>query len=119
MNASKANLINALALIILGAWGCYATGMASKTALIPVVGGLILLACHSGVSKQNKIIAHIAVVLTLLLILGIARPFSAALGSGEAMKIVRTGGMLLTGILAMVYFIKNFREAIKSREASE
>ncbi len=118
MNASKANVINALALLILGAWGCYATEMASKTALIPVIGGLILLACQNGVSKENKVVAHIAVAVTLLLILGILRPFLSAIGGDDPMKILRTGVMLLTGIIAMVYFIKSFRDARKAREAT-
>ena len=116
MNASKANLLNAAVLIIMGAWGAYATQMASPTALIPVVGGLILLACQKGVTSENKMIAHIAVVVTLLLVLGIVRPFMRALGDDDTMGMLRTGLMLVTGLIAMVYFIKSFRDARKARE---
>ena len=116
MNASKANLLNAAVLIIMGAWGAYATQMASPTALIPVVGGLILLACQKGVTSENKMIAHIAVVVTLLLVLGIVRPFMGALGDDDTMGMLRTGLMLVTGLIAMVYFIKSFRDARKARE---
>jgi hypothetical protein len=118
MNASKANLINAGALIILGAWGAYATQLASMTALIPVVGGLILLACQKGVSSENKMVAHIAVAVTLLLVLGIAKPFMSAMGDEDTMGMLRTGLMLLTGVIAMVYFIKSFRDARLARENS-
>ena len=67
MNAYKANLINSISLIVLGVWG-YIDG-SSITALIPTAFGAILLACSGGVKNQNKIIAHIAVLLTLLIYL--------------------------------------------------
>jgi len=119
MNASKANLLNALTLIIMGGWGAYATQLESSwTPLIPVIGGLILLACQKGVAAENKMIAHIAVLVTLLLVLGVARPLMSAVGDGDTMGMVRTGAMVITGILAMVAFIGSFRAARKAREAS-
>ena len=118
MNASKANLLNALTLVIMGAWGAYATQLASMTALIPVVGGLILLACQKGVTSENKMIAHVAVLLTLILVAGIVKPFMSAQADGDTMGMIRTGAMIITGILAMVFFIKSFRDARKAREAA-
>ena len=118
MNAHKANLVNASALIILGAWGAYATHLDSMTALIPVIGGLILLACHFGLTKENKIIAHIAVVITLLLILGLIKPLTSALADDDSMALLRMGIMEITGIMALVYVIKSFRDARKARENS-
>ena len=67
MNASKANLINSISLIGFGLWGYFE--VTSPTALIPVGFGLILLLCYNGVKNQNKIIAHVAVLLTLQVIL--------------------------------------------------
>lgn len=116
MNASKANILNALVLILMGGWGAYATQLASPTALIPVVGGLILLGCQKGVTSENKVIAHVAVVVTLLMVLGIVKPFMGALGDSDTMGMLRTGLMLLTGIIAMVFFIKSFRDARIARE---
>ncbi len=118
MNANKANLLNAAVLIIMGAWGAYATQLASMTALIPVVGGVILLACQKGVATENKMIAHIAVLLTLILIIGIVRPFMGAMSDGDTMGMIRTGAMIITGIVAMVAFIGSFRAARKAREAA-
>ncbi len=118
MKAPTANLINAIVLIVIGAWGAYATQLASMTALIPVIGGLILLACQKGVSTENKMIAHIAVLVTLILIIGIVRPFMSALSDGDTLGMVRTGAMIVTGILAMVAFIGSFRAARKAREAA-
>ena len=65
MNASKANLINSVSLIGFGLWGYLE--VTSPTALIPVGFGLVLLLCYNGVKNQNKIIAHVAVLLTLVI----------------------------------------------------
>ena len=117
MNASKANLINALALIILGAWGAYATQLNSMTALIPVVGGVILLAFQKGVTNENKMIAHLAVVVTLILVAGLVKPLTSAMGDNDTMGMLRVGLMILTGLIAMIFFIKSFIGARKARES--
>jgi len=114
MNASKANLINAVVLIITGLLGYFATK--SGTAFIPVGFGAALLACANGVAKENKVIAHIAVVLTLLILLAmLGMRLPKALDAG-GMSLVRTIAPIITGILAMVFFIKSFRDARIARE---
>lgn len=118
MKADKANLINALALILIGGWGAIATNLNSMTALIPVIGGVILLLCQKGVKNENKTVAHIAVLLTLILVIGLIRPFTSALGDGDNMGTTRTGLMILTGIIATIAFIKSFIDARKAREAN-
>ena len=60
MEASKANLINSITLIAIGGWG-YFSG-SSMTALIPVMFGVVLLLCNNGIKKENKLIAHLAVL---------------------------------------------------------
>ena len=52
MEASKANLINSITLITIGGWG-YFSG-SSMTALIPVMFGVVLLLCNSGIKKESK-----------------------------------------------------------------
>ena len=118
MNAPTANLINAGTLVIMGLWGYFSSESPSPTAFIPVIGGVLLLLMHNGVKTENKVIAHIAVVLTLILILGLAMPLKGAIGREDTMAIVRVGIMLITGILAMVAFIGSFKAARKAREAS-
>ena len=66
MNASKANLINSISLIAFGLWGYFE--VTSPTALIPVGFGVVLLLCYNGVKTQNKVVAHIAVLLTLVIL---------------------------------------------------
>jgi len=115
MNAGSASLINAAILILIGAWGAYETNWAG-TSFIPVVGGVILLLLNGGVKKENKVIAHIAVLLTLLLLIGLMKPLSAAFADDRTMAIVRVGIMMVSCIFAMLYFIKSFRDARKARE---
>lgn len=114
MNAHKASLINAFLLIALGIWGYL--NATSPTALIPVGFGVVLLALSNGVKKENKVIAHIAVVFTLLILLGLIKPFMGTIERGNTLGTVRTGVMILSTIMAMFYFIKSFRDARKARE---
>ncbi len=65
------NLIYSLFLIVVGITGFILRYLEVKdfqyTALIPSVFGFILLFLTGGISRQNKIISHIAVGLTLIL----------------------------------------------------
>ena len=119
MNAATASLINAIALVGLGLWGYLSSDTPSTTALIPVIIGVILLAVNQGVRKENKVIAHIAVVLTLVILLGLFMPMKGAIGRGDTMAIARVAIMIATTILAMVYFVRSFIAARKAREAQE
>ena len=113
MNASKANLINSIALIGFGLWGYFE--VTSPTALIPVGFGLILLLCYNGVKNQNKIIAHIAVLLTLLILfalLGMRLPKSLESGGIGLFRVLFMCG---TSLLAMIYFVKSFIEARRNK----
>ena len=119
MNAATANLINGIVLIAMGLWGYLSSATPSPTALIPVGFGAILLLLTSGVKKENKVIAHVAVVLTLLVLLmigGMVLPKSINIGG---LRLVRTIAMLASGVLAMVMFVRSFVAAKKAREAAE
>lgn len=116
MTPPLANLINAATLIAMSAWAYLAATDASLTALIPGAVGLALLACHPGVKAEDKTIAHVAVLLTLLVFLALFMPLSGAIGRGDGAAILRTGLMLASSVLAMVYFIKSFRDARRVRE---
>lgn len=119
MKAPQANLLNAAVLIIMGLWGYFGSDTPSMTALIPSIGGVLLLLMNNGIKTENKVIAHIAVVLTLLLVLALAMPLKGAIGRSDTMAMVRIGAMMITGILAMVAFIKSFKAARLAREAGE
>ena len=115
MKAHTASLINALLLIVLAGWGYLSSDTPSMTALIPAIIGVILLGLNNGVKKENKVIAHIAVVLTLLILIGLIKPLTGAMERADNMAIMRVVVMLLSTIVALVYFIKSFIDARKSR----
>ena len=115
MKAHTASLINAVLLVGLSAWGYFTSGTPSVTALIPAIIGVILLALNKGVKAENKLIAHIAVVLTLLILIGLIKPLQGAMGREDSMAIMRVGIMIASTIFAMIFFVKSFIDAKKNR----
>lgn len=108
-----ASLINAILLIILSLWAYFTSDSPSLTALIPTVVGVILLACNRGLKNQNKLIAHLAVVLTFLIIIGLIRPLTGVIVQNNGVGIFRVGLMILTSIVALITFINSFINARK------
>ena len=109
MKASFYNKLNSIVLMALGLWGYFDyTDVQSPTALIPVGFGVILLLCNNGVNKENKIISHIAVLLTLLILfalVGMRLPKSVDAGG---LGLLRVCAMIITSVLSMVAFILSF-----------
>ena len=119
MKTHQANLLNSITLILMPIWA-YLTfeGTVDKpeqsiTAFIPLFFGVILLLFNGEVKKENKIIAHIAVLVTLIALLGLTMPLKAAIADGRTLSVIRVAAMLLTGSLAMISFIKSFIAARK------
>lgn len=103
------NTLNSIVLIALGLWGYI--DVQSPTALIPVGFGVILLLCANGLKKENKIISHVAVLLTLVILValvGMRLPKSLVSGG---LGLVRVSAMILTSILSMVAFVISFIKA--------
>lgn len=115
MNAANISLLNAVVLVAVGLAGYFLPEEPSKTAFIPVVFGVILLACNPGVRKNNKAIAHVAVLATLLILLGLVMPLKGAIGRADGAAIARVSIMILTTLFAMVIFIRSFIDARKSK----
>ena len=120
MKAHTASLMNALILIGFGLWAYLGSDAPSKTALIPVVFGVVLLALYPGVKKENKIVAHIAVLLTLLILGGLVKPLLGALDR-NGLAVVRVLVMMIATVVALVFFIKSFIDVRRARveKASE
>ncbi len=116
LNAASASLINAVVLVALGLWGYFASESPSPTAFIPVVFGAILLALNRGVAKENKAIAHVAVIVTLLILIGLFMPLRGAMNRSDTGAIVRVVIMMLSTVLAMVFFVRSFIEARRKRQ---
>ena len=111
MNAHTASLVNAIILIVIGGWG-YLESTESATPLIPVGIGVVLVLLNKGVKDQNKVIAHIAVLVTLLSFANVM-PLNSALEDGRSNAVLRVIIMLCSSVYAMVYFIKSFIDARK------
>ena len=116
MKAHTASLINAVLLIVLPLWGYLSSETPSVTALIPAFIGVALLVMNYGVKKENKIIANIAVLLTLVILFGLIKPLMGALGRGDGLAISRVLVMIISTALAMIFFVKSFIDARKRRE---
>ena len=114
MKTYQANMLNVLTLIAMSLWAYFAYEPTPDkmspppTIFIPLVFGVILLLCHNGIKKENKIIAHVAVLVTLLSVIGLTKPFMSALDEERFMSVFRVGAMILTGVLAMTIFIQSF-----------
>ena len=108
MKTIQANLINGLSLISFSLWGYFSSESPSLTAFIPTAIGIFLLSCHNGIKNENKIIAHVAVVLTLLAIIGLIKPLTGAIERVDNMAIMRIALMIFTSILVMITFIRSF-----------
>ena len=117
-SAPVANLINALALCLLPIWAYLESPEPSLTAFIPLGFGVALLLCQPGVKVQNKVVAHIAVLLTLVVFVALFMPLSGRLDGSDPMGLARIVVMMLPSLVAMIAFIGRFRAARKAREAA-
>lgn len=105
------NLINAIVLIAIGTWGYFGSETPSKTALIPVFLGIVLLLVTPQFRKGNKVIAHIAVILTLFIFLALFKPLTGAIGRNDSIAMYRVIVMMFSSLVALIFFIKSFIDA--------
>ena len=113
MNTSTINIINSISLIAMGIWGYI--DVSSVTALIPTFFGVALILCTNGLKKENKMISHIAVLLTLLILgalLGMRLPKSIDQGG---IGLIRVIIMIFTSAVAMLFFINSFMRARRNK----
>ena len=79
----------------------------SLTALIPVIFGVILILCNKGLKNNNKTVAHVAVLVTFIALLGLFMPLKSAIGDNRMLSIVRVSLMILSSLVAMFTFINS------------
>jgi hypothetical protein len=128
MRPYQASLINSVILIIFGIWGFVETmgGDTNKSALIAPIFGLILLILNFGLKKENKIVAHIAVLLTLMISMALIYPLwktvcpnpndiTGLVPEFNMVRFFRISIMLLSSFIAMATFIKSFIEARRNK----
>jgi len=118
MKAHQASLINAVLLITMGLWAYFASESAPKTAFVPVGFGVALVALNFGVKKGSKVLSHIAMVITVLVLLSLIMPLVGSINRGNELAVVRVGVMMASAAVAIVFFVKSFREARRNRESA-
>ena len=115
MKASSSSLLNAIILISMGLWGYFESESKAITALIPVIIGTILLLVNKGVKNENKALAHVAVLLTFLILFGLVKPLLGAFERENTYAVIRVLLMIISSLWAMINFIKSFISARKNR----
>ena len=119
MKAHIASLINAVTLISMGAWGYLESVQPAfskfSTALIPVIIGALLLVFFKGIKKEDKVISHIVVLLTFIMLIGLIKPLTAGISQSAPLKIFRVSLMIFTSLLAIISFVRSFKEARKNK----
>ncbi|MEM7019565.1 MAG: hypothetical protein AAF512_19795 [Pseudomonadota bacterium] len=120
MKPFQANLVNAILLVLIALWGYFSAvpEVRSLTALIPLAFGVIFLVLTPPFKKDNKVVAHIIVLLTLILILALVMPLRGAIGREDSMGILRVGLMMCGSVFAMVIYIKSFIDVRKAKAAA-
>ncbi|MEM6671908.1 MAG: hypothetical protein AAF726_03640 [Planctomycetota bacterium] len=119
MTAHTASLLNAILLVSLSGWGYFTSETPSPTALIPAIIGVLLLLMNPGVKRHNKAIAHVAVLLTLIVLLGLVMPLRGAMERDDSAALIRVAVMMASTVIAMIFFVKSFIDARRAREAGE
>jgi hypothetical protein len=108
-------MLNAFVLILLGIWGYWGSLTPSPTALIPVFAGIFLLSFVKGVKSGNRVIAHLSVLLTFVLLIAFIKPLTGAIGRSDNGAILRVVIMMISCTVSMAYFIRSFIAVRKER----
>lgn len=106
MNAQKANLINAVTLIITSIWAYVNATQPSAHDFLPLIFGVIFLSLNNGVLYNNKGQVKAATVLTGVIIILLLLPLSRAIERDKNLEILRLSIMILTSGISMAYLMK-------------
>jgi uncharacterized membrane protein len=115
MKPYSANLLAAIVLILMSCWAYFSSDTPSVTALIPGIFGVIFLALHGLLKKENKVAAHVVVILTLLVFVSLFKPLTGVLERDDTMGLIRVLLMMLVSLIALIVYIRSFIAARKAR----
>ena len=79
----------------------------NKSPFIPITLGFLIALCYDGIKSSNKLIAHIAVLLTVISFANLM-PLFKAISDGRIDAAIRVLLMVLSSLYAMIFFVKNF-----------
>jgi len=113
---TTANLLNVFVLFTVSVWTYMGADIKSPTMLIPAWAAVILMVCQPGIRAGNKLVAHIAVAVTLLIFLALFMPLLGTISRGDVAGGVRVGAMMGASLVALISFIQSFIAARKAQE---
>ena len=116
MKTHQISLSNALILITFSLWGYLTSDNPSQTALIPAFAGALLVFLYVGVKKEKKIQAHIAVIITLVILIGLIKPLIGAINKDKLLPFIRVLTMILSTFLSLAFFVKSFINTRKNKK---
>ena len=119
MTPHLANIINGVVLGACSVWAYVASGGALFTPFIPAAFGIALLACTPGLKAENKVVALVAALLTLVVIVSLVVPLQGAIGRGDGAASVRVGLMMAASCFAMAVFVKSFIDVRRQRKTEQ
>ena len=106
-------LINSITLIAFGIIGYLIKS--SPTALIPAIFGFLLVLSYLIYDRNNKLVAHVALVLIFLIICSLFTPLISRLSDNDIGGILRIIIMQIVSCYTMVCFIVSFINARKQK----
>ncbi len=113
MNAHKATILNGITLVLMSVWSYFATQ--SPSVFVSTAFGVVFLLLAPGIKRESSLIAHIAVVLVVVYILALFNPLRGTIERGNVAGTIRVGLMMLTSVVALVYYVKSFIDARRAR----
>ncbi len=120
MKPYQATVLNATVLIVFGLWAYLSVAAESRsmTILIPVFFGVVLALLVPPFKKENKIVAHVVVVLTLLIAVALIMPLKGSISRDDMVAVFRVGAMLAVSVFALLIYIKSFINVRRARNAA-
>jgi hypothetical protein len=110
MNPANSNLINAVVLVAVGAWGFFGADSSDPRFMTFIFGGTVLFVMTNSIRFHNSLVRKIAMGLTLLLTAYAAYLFYDSIGRINATPLFRSALILLSCIASFVFFLV-FRKA--------
>ncbi|HRI00854.1 MAG TPA: hypothetical protein PK006_07380 [Saprospiraceae bacterium] len=114
MKPVQANLINCFVLVFIGLWSFQSTDFLHKTAMVPVITGIVLSAFHKGMKEGNKIAGITVLVITSLLFIALFLPLKREIEAKDYLGILRVSLMLISCAYSIFVLMRNIFSAQKS-----
>jgi uncharacterized protein YhhL (DUF1145 family) len=120
MKPYQATILNATVLVVFGLWAYLnvAAESRSMTILIPVFFGVVLALLVLPLKKENKLVAHVVVGVTLLISIALIMPLKGSIGRDDMDAVFRVGVMMAASLFALLVYIKSFITARRARQSA-